>query len=497
MITQYFSSKMLTDICSTTTVATHTLDATSVVEDPQRHNEKRKDDEIQILCELVGGFNLTIEESIQDLKDKHLKPYCIVRFQGKIIHYSNSATEPGRDPIWTVSNGSLFILNASPAALLRNKLEISIWSRRSSKSMRGKLLLEKDTFSLGKASLDGKTLLKHCDEQRIELPLMDQKENKSLSDSNLALRFRLATKSDIRLLDLLKEQGISPPRLSDASFRRTESTAGRNPVKDLLLSEGSKLPIAPVITEQDESKLAGTYFAGTLSSAFRSSTTYDHKTGVHKKLVKPFPDPDRPQETKFMAPFDISKETMKPSKCWVEAGSGRIGTLHLEILSCHDLPNVDVGEAVGNLTDCFVCAVFEDVMVQTPVIDDELSPHWLPWTQRAFRIGIAHPASTLYLGALDYDLGPAAHEPLGRVAVNLSNLQSNTLYTLTFNLYPNSDLDERRANGSITIRLRIEYPDEKATVMAALQPRPTFHVNSQKRKTFKAIRYTCFGEFGK
>ena len=49
---------------------------------------------------------------------------------------------------------------------------------------------------------------------------------------------------------------------------------------------------------------------------------------------------------------------------------------------------------------------FEDTMVQTPVIYDELSPHWLPWMQRAFCISIAHPASQLNLGAFDYDLGP-------------------------------------------------------------------------------------------
>jgi hypothetical protein len=36
--------------------------------------------------------------------------------------------------------------------------------------------------------------------------------------------------------------------------------------------------------------------------------------------------------------------------------------------------------------------------------------------------------------------------------------------------------------------------DEKAALMAALKPRPTIHVNVKKQKTFKVVRYTCFGE---
>lgn len=91
----------------------------------------------------------------------------------------------------------------------------------------------------------------------------------------------------------------------------------------------------------------------------------------------------------------------------------------------------------------FVCAVFEDVMVQTPVIDDELSPHWLPWTQRAFRLGIMHPASMLYLGVFDYDLGITDHEAIGRVAINISNYQRDTTYCLKFNLHKSSNVTDR------------------------------------------------------
>lgn len=99
----------------------------------------------------------------------------------------------------------------------------------------------------------------------------------------------------------------------------------------------------------------------------------------------------------------------------------------------------------------FVCVVFEDVMVQTPVIDDELSPHWLPWTQRAFRFGIMHPSSVLYLGVFDYDLGITDHEAIGRVAINVSRYQRDTTYCLKFNLHKSSNVTDRTVSAVLRI----------------------------------------------
>jgi C2 domain len=167
----------------------------------------------------------------------------------------------------------------------------------------------------------------------------------------------------------------------------------------------------------------------------------------------------------------------------------------VEVLSCHDLPNMDSGGQLGNLTDSFCCVVFEDSCAMTNVIDDELSPHWLPWTQRAFCFNLIHPASVLYLAVFDFDLGMGQHDPIGRVAVNVSNLQRDTIHTLKYSLYPSSNVTDRIADGCITIRLRIEYFDERAALMAALKPRPNIHVNVTKEKSFRVVRYTCFGEY--
>jgi hypothetical protein len=170
----------------------------------------------------------------------------------------------------------------------------------------------------------------------------------------------------------------------------------------------------------------------------------DKDTGIYMKKPKPCVDPERPELTKYMSEEQIYTETFGPSQNWTEAGSGNLGKVYLEVLRCEDLPNVDVGEAVGNVTDAFVCAVYEDVLVQTPVIDDELSPYFLPWTQRAFCFHMMHPASMLYLGVFDYDLGPLDHEAIGRVAVNISNLKRDTIYTLQYKLYNSSSVTERK-----------------------------------------------------
>jgi hypothetical protein len=156
---------------------------------------------------------------------------------------------------------------------------------------------------------------------------------------------------------------------------------------------------------------------------------------------------------------------------------------------------MDSGGQLGNLTDSFCCVVYEDSYAMTDVIDDELSPHWMPWTQRAFCFNMIHPASILYLAVFDFDLGIGQHDSIGRVAVNVSNLQRDTIHTLKYNLYPSSNVTDRTAAGSITIRLRIECFDERAALLAAWKPRPNIHVNVTKEKTFRVVRYTCFGEY--
>lgn len=134
----------------------------------------------------------------------------------------------------------------------------------------------------------------------------------------------------------------------------------------------------------------------------------------------------------------LQREALKESREWVDCGSGSLGRVFVEILGCDGLPNLDSGGFVGNKTDAFCSLVYEDVAVRTDIIDDCLSPRWMPWTRRAFIFHMYHSSSQLYLAVFDYDGGmtPADyHDLVGRVSIDLSNLRKDTLYTLTYNLY--------------------------------------------------------------
>jgi hypothetical protein len=454
-----------------------------------------EEEEAVILCELVGARKLSLQK-YQDgeFNSGVMKPFCVVRYGGEIVHKTKPAEDSGPNPIWTVSRKSLFLIKAKPREMSQSILNISICTQ-SQDALPVRLMTSEAVF-LGQVNLDSTTLLANCDEQRLELDIEDELGEKASSFGTISLRLRLATESDQQLIRLfhMSETNLDGYLNQSQKYFMSRLLDGPADQKDLF-RKGATRPLASLVTELPESDIAQSSFIHAISYAFTSNKIRDKSTGLQKVRIKPYPDPDQVEETKFMTPQEITLKTRWPSQRWIEAGSGSLGKIYLEILACHDLPNVDVGEAVGNVTDSFICAVFEDSVAMTEVIDDELSPHWLPWTQRAFCFGMMHPASILYLGAFDYDLGIGSHEALGRVAVNLCNLQRNTMYTLKYNLYPSSNVTDRTKNGSITIRLRVECFDEKAALLEVIKPRPKIHVNVRKEKSFKVVRYTCFGEY--
>lgn len=195
---------------------------------------------------------------------------------------------------------------------------------------------------------------------------------------------------------------------------------------------------------------------------------------------------------------EIVDESRKPSHNWIDAGSGSLGRLLVEVIGCDDLPQLDIGGFVGNFTDAFVSLVFEDAVVQTDVIDDCLNPRWMPWSQRAFSFHMFHSSSQLFIGVFDCDAGlnPADdHDPIGRVSVDISNLRRDTIYNLKYNLYSSAKMSSRKAKGSISIRLRLELFDERKVLLSNLEPPPHLFVNTKSRRDFRVLRYTCVGKF--
>jgi C2 domain len=207
-----------------------------------------------------------------------------------------------------------------------------------------------------------------------------------------------------------------------------------------------------------------------------------------------------------MTKEEIDEECLKDTLSWIDTGSGDLGRLFFEVLKCDNLPNMDIGGFIGNKTDGFASIVFEDTIIRTDIIDDSLSPRWLPWMKRGFIFHIQHSSSDISIGLFDYDYSPnpvEEHDMIGRITVELSNLRKDTTYTLTYDMYTSAKLSNptdiknsasfRRKAGTMTIRLRIEVEDERKLVLSNLAIPPTVYVNTRTRKDFKVLRATCLG----
>lgn len=143
-----------------------------------------------------------------------------------------------------------------------------------------------------------------------------------------------------------------------------------------------------------------------------------------------------------MTKDQLYEEAMKPSTHWVEAGSGSLGKVFIEVIGCDGLPNMDRLKITSRTTDAFACVVFEDGIVNTDVIANSTSPRWMPWCRRAFVFNVAHPSSNILLGLFDWDMESSpvqvamsvaadVHDPIARIMVNVANAVPDTMYTIT------------------------------------------------------------------
>uniref|UniRef100_A0A7S4EG04 C2 domain-containing protein n=1 Tax=Pseudo-nitzschia australis TaxID=44445 RepID=A0A7S4EG04_9STRA len=453
-------------------------------------------DETVILFELVGARHLVLREEddlVQGIDPNSIQPFCVVKYDGKRIHKTKPSEELGCDPIWTPhSSKSLFLLRTTAKEMSRSIMNISVYTKKES-SLPSMLTTVTNVF-MGQVHIDSMIIRSHCAEERFELNIEDELGEQTSNLGTLALRYRVATPSDIEILSMLNRESAPPLHTELVGDMITNSTSRPTEKALNLFHNRPTRPVATLVTEKDEKEIAQNSFLQSVGYIFTEQTATCPETGQTKVRVKPYPDPDRSEKTKFLRPHDLNVETRLPSSKWTEAGSGSIGKLFVEILSCDDLPNLDSGgEIIGNFTDSFCTLVYEDTCAMTDVIDDELSPRWMPWTNRAFAFNVMHPASILYLGVFDFDV-LGTHDPIGRVAVNVCNLQRDTIHTITYNLYPSSNVTERKAAGTITIRVRLEWFDPRAALLATLKPRPNMHVNVSKEKSFTVVRYTCYGE---
>ena len=320
-----------------------TSDSSSGSKETLGDGEEGAEEPTVILAELVGASHLKPEEDADGNEHSEIRPYCIVKYDDKIIHRSKESSEVGLSPIWTIETRSLFLLKVSTEDLTRKKLTISLYNRRRDGPLISSFI--SDATFLGQVQLDLATVISHCDEKRFEVSL-DNNMGEDELDSTLALRFRLATEAD--------RMFVSCRNRVHEDHSSVMSKEAKDVMRCILNGEDEETRSRRTfmnITEKDETVVAGNSLLNSISSFFYFKGYTDRDTGIHMIRVKPFPDPARPDDTEYLTKTDIKMETLKPSRNWTESGSGKLGTLHLEILSCHDLPNTDTGEAVGNVTD--------------------------------------------------------------------------------------------------------------------------------------------------
>jgi len=491
---------------------------------PQNIESSRFEECRVILVEIVGATDLRHPKDSSSKELQEITPFVVASLVDQTI--DNSAVilrrtkrmRSTRNPIFCIEHRCLFLVKMTEDMCNRSScynLEFDVKEHDANDPM--------SCTSLGSSAMSLRKVVEVCEtrqEERLEYILVpkkqmikghtisesiDKERDESRSNklspalahdedqSKLSLRFRYASKVDLDVMNDLNEMhGEDRFELSLAWSDAGEMLHGKQRKKTKEERRDPKR--TKLITEINEKEFGYNGMMNIVSGkCFRMNSI--NKSGVIKERVIPNPDPERKKETKFLSHEELKNEMNKPSKMWTEVGCehGSIGTVYLEILEACGLPNMDAGGALGNKTDAFVCVIYEDNMVQTDVIDDKLSPMWMPWSQRAFSFHMKHSLSQVFISVNDFDLGLSSHDGIGRIAVNLNHFEQNTTYTLTYKIHPASNLQVREQLGSIKIRLRKVITDEKAHLLSSLKPMPRYHVNMHYPKTLPIANFTCYG----
>ena len=278
-----------------------------------------------------------------------------------------------------------------------------------------------------------------------------------LQQAVLALRFRQALPEDIRF------------------FEEAQQLPTKNDSKTVSNNHASDINFRSVM----------------MKSSMGSYEKIDQQDNRKRFRIQPYPNPDDVENTTWMTKEQVNAAAVGPSKNWVEAGYGDMGTVHVEVIGCDDLVNMDLG--VNEKSDAFVSMVLEDAMVRTNIIHDSRSPRWMPWSTRAFAFRVCHPTSILMVGVFDYDHLPLKdHDPMGRLVIHPFNFKNNTTYNLQYKLH--DDPLQQDDRGTIRLRLRVEWASESKVARTSFAPPPRFLINVESEKSLDMVRYVCNGK---
>lgn len=417
----------------------------------------QKDEKLTLLIDICSGTNLPRTDKI-----KNSDPYVKVRWNGKKIHKTDYM-KTTLNPIWTLRKKSLFLWTVDALELFQSE-EGLMFEVKDYDMIGGK-------DSMGAFEVDARTLYKSNGE-RLEYALKPLLGQPDYGTGKIFVRIRRATEYDI-----------------DFIMKHDWETNEVSP----LVNGGEKL----------KNMITGTAL-GVVGTA--RATSKKAKDGADAGnmiyLVRPGPDPKRKESTTWLTKEKIEEEMMNKSIEWTDIGSGHLGTIFVEILSCDGLPNMDAvgvgsvkAQVLNNKTDAFISLVYEDCAARTDIIDNCLSPRWLPWSKRAFIFHTMHTSSPLFLGVFDFDRGFInSHDQIGRVTIDLSNFYPGTTYLLEYNLFRDANFGPREAKfGTVKIRLRMEMANERTLLMSNMSLPFSMNVNGGSKKEFDVIKQTVEG----
>lgn len=430
----------------------------------------KDDNSVQILVEIVSAMDLTPPNFDHE---KTPDAYVIMRYAGfdsdsHIIH----KTKPVRkdfNPIWTIQTGSLYLFQT-------DKDTFDACGGLIFKVFTSNMNPLHKPFCHGLTSVSWEDISER-DGQRLEFPLVTRKRTNRRYPSllltkmgKLVLRFRHATDEDIKFM-VQYQPGVRPNLKHNTS--KVLSTRR-------LFHDGGPSDF--------NFKKENPQFNRRLIRRMQKANE-----GLY--MVKPFPDPENQKETEWLTKEQINSLCLEPSRKWYTAGSGSKGIVRVEVMSCDNLPDLDLNIDNSDLTDAFVALAFEDVLVRTDVIHDELSPRWMPWCNRAFQFNINHPSNLLFIGVFDFDfnIGPLTEfDPVGRVVIDLSNFKSNTVYIVSYKLH--LDQNHTSDRGTIKLRIKVDWKNEREALLESFTKSPICYINVDNRQAYHVLKYLCKGE---
>ncbi|GFH47811.1 hypothetical protein CTEN210_04287 [Chaetoceros tenuissimus] len=361
---------------------------------------------------------------------------CFVEFHiGNEFVHATKAIRQKLDPCWTCETGAFFLLDLSRYS--EHRLLVDVKRTRGNRTI-GQVTISQDAIVKG----NGNRVEFHlCGSSSGTTRKNSQKKKKYL----IALRYREATESDIAFI----QRG------------REAASKIRENFHDIITPYRLKTP--RIFQRRQKIIQNELYFLA-------------------------LPQDDEKGEQWFTEQ-QLHALVEKPSEAWTTIYSdGDIGKVYIEILSCENLPAVNLLKQPrkGNP---FVTIVHENSVATTDAIPDCANPRFLPWSRRAFKLRIKHTYSPLFLGVHDWSpLSTSSHFPLGRIAIRLNKFKSNTTYNLSY------ALGKEESEGVIKIRLRIEWRDErKAILNSVLPPSSKMIVNVDDAKDFSHTHFTVNG----